>query len=164
MLHHLTALAEKSVNSQGQEVWDLTERSRTCLAFVSWGIWLVTVVASLIFAINWVASGKTDVALCEYLEFIGNFWSGKPIYALNGLQGFHYLPIMLVIGTPLGWVSTPLGRRDLRLLSIAFLPGAFIGWPRRCRPRIPSPRRARSWRQAWSPRTSRWCCSRCRCR
>ena len=95
--------------------------SRAVLTWSSWGIWLVTVIASLIFAINWVASGKTDVALCEYLEFIGNFWSGKPIYVLNGLQGFHYLPIMLVIGTPLGWVSTPLAGAIFGLLSIAFL-------------------------------------------
>lgn len=110
-----------TVGPDGQAIWDFNDRSRAVLTCSTWAIWLVTAIASLIFAINWVASGKTDVALCEYLEFIGNFWSGKPIYALNGLQGFHYLPVMLVIGTPLGWVSTPVAGAIFGLLSIAFL-------------------------------------------
>lgn len=121
MSHHLVAIAEKSVNSQGQEVWDLTERSRTCLAFVSWGIWLASVTGGLIFAINWVASGKTDVALCEYLVFVDHFRAAKPLYVMNGLHGFHYLPVMLVIGTPLGWVSVPVAGAIFGLLSIGFL-------------------------------------------
>ena len=121
MLDLLKRCAVKSVGADGQDLWDFNDTTRAVLTCFSWAIWLVTVIASLIFAINWVASGKTDVALCEYLEFIGNFWAGKPIYALNGLQGFHYLPIMLVIGTPLGWVSTPIAGAIFGLLSIAFL-------------------------------------------
>ena len=121
MLHHLTAIAEKSVNSQGQEVWALNERSRTYLTFANWTIWLASVTGGLIFAINWVASGKTDVALCEYLVFIDNFWAAKPLYIMNGLHGFHYLPVMLVIGTPLGWVSVPVAGAIFGLLSIGFL-------------------------------------------
>jgi Glycosyltransferase family 87 len=121
LLHHLTAIAEKSVNSQGQEVWALNERSRTYLTFANWTIWLASVTGGLIFAINWVASGKTDVALCEYLVFIDNFWAAKPLYIMNGLHGFHYLPVMLVIGTPLGWVSVPVAGAIFGLLSIGFL-------------------------------------------
>lgn len=121
MLHHLKGLAEKSVNAQGQEIWDLNERSRTALTFAGWGIWLAAAAGSLVFAINWVAGGKTDVALCEYLSFIDNFWSGKPLYVMNGLHGFHYLPIMLVIGTPLGWVSVPLAGAIFDLIAIGFL-------------------------------------------
>jgi hypothetical protein len=121
LLHHLTAIADKSVNSQGQEVWALNDRSRTRLTFANWGIWLASVAGALIFAINWVASGKTDVALCEYLVFIDNFWAGRPLYVMNGLHGFHYLPVMLVIGTPLGWVSVAVAGAIFDLLSIAFL-------------------------------------------
>lgn len=121
MPYFLKGLAEKSVNSQGQAVWDLNERSRSYLTFANWGVWLASVGGGLIFAINWVASGKTDVALCEYLVFIENFWSGKPLYVLNGLHGFHYLPIMLVIGTPLSWLSVPVAGAIFGLLSIGFL-------------------------------------------
>ena len=117
----LKRCAVKSVGPDGQEIWDFNDLSRTVLTWATWGMWLAAAAGSLIFAINWVASGKTDVALCEYLEFIGNFWSGKSLYVLNGLQGFHYLPIMLIIGTPLGWVSTPLAGAIFDLLSIAFL-------------------------------------------
>lgn len=99
----------------------LNARSRALLAWTSWGIWLVSVTCGLVYAANWIASGKTDVAICEYLEFIGNFWSGKPLYVMNGLHGFHYLPIMLIIGTPLSWVNTPLAAAIFDLLSIAFL-------------------------------------------
>jgi glycosyl transferase family 87 len=123
LLDLLKRCTVKSAGPDGQDIWDFSDASRAVLTCFSWGIWLVTVIASLIFAINWVASGKTDVALCEYLEFIGNFWAGRPIYLLNELQGFHYLPIMLVIGTPLGWISTPLAGAIFGLLSIAFL-----GW------------------------------------
>ena len=121
MLELLKRCTVKFTGPDGQDIWDFNDASQVVLACFSWAIWLVTVIASLVFAINWVASGKTDVALCEYLEFIGNFWSGKPIYVLNGLQGFHYLPIMLVIGTPLGWMSTPVAGAMFGLLSIAFL-------------------------------------------
>ena len=137
MLDLLKQCTVKSVGPNGQELWDFNDTSRAVLTCFGWGIWLVTVIASLIFAINWVASGKTDVALCEYLEFIGNFWAGKPIYVLNGLQGFHYLPIMLVIGTPLGWVSTPLPARSSACCRSRSWPGASIGWRKRSRPRIP---------------------------
>lgn len=121
LLDLLKRCTVKSVGPDGQEILDFNDASRAVLTWSSWGIWLVAVAASLVFAINWVASGKTDVALCEYLAFIGNFWAGKPIYVLNGLQGFHYLPIMLVIGTPLGWVSTPIAGAIFGLLSIGFL-------------------------------------------
>ncbi len=59
--------------------------------------------------------------MCEYLVFIDNFWAGKPLYVMNGLHGFHYLPVMLVIGTPLGWVSVPVAGAIFGLLSIGFL-------------------------------------------
>src|SRR5205085_8140810 len=93
LLHYLKGLTEQSVNPEGQEFWDLRERPRALLTFANWGIWLASVAGGLIFAINWVAHGKTDVALCEYLVFIENFWSGKPLYVMNGLHGFHYLPV-----------------------------------------------------------------------
>ncbi|MBI5323417.1 glycosyltransferase family 87 protein [Bradyrhizobium sp.] len=121
MLHYFKQYTEKSVNSEGQEVWDLNEPSRARLTFASWGIWLAAVTGGLIYTIIWVASGKTGVAICEYLVFIENFWSSKPLYVLNGLHGFHYLPIMLVIGTPLSWVSIPVAGTIFDLLSIGFL-------------------------------------------
>jgi hypothetical protein len=121
LLHTLKALAEKSVTPEGQEVWDLNERSRILLTFASWGIWLAAVTGGLIYTVNWVAGGKCGVALCEYLLFIENFRAGKPLYVLNGLHGFHYLPIMLIIGTPLSWVSTPMAGAIFGLLSTGFL-------------------------------------------
>ena len=126
MLHTLTALAEKSVNPDGREVWDLNERSRTLLTVVSWGIWLAAVTCGLIYTVNWIAGGKCGVALCEYLLFIENFRAGKPLYVLNGLHGFHYLPVMLIIGTPLDWVSISVAGAIFGVLSTGFL--AYSVW------------------------------------
>ena len=126
MLHYFEALAEKSVSPEGQEVWDLNERSRILLTFASWGIWLAAVTCGLIYTVNWVAGGKCGVALCEYLLFIENFRAGKPLYVLNDLHGFHYLPVMLIIGTPLDWVSKPVAGAIFGALSTGFL--AYSVW------------------------------------
>jgi len=63
---------------------------------------------------------EREIAIYEYLVFIENFWSNSPLYVPESLHGFHYLPIMLIIGTPLSWVNIQLAGGIFGLLSVGF--------------------------------------------
>jgi hypothetical protein len=63
---------------------------------------------------------ENEFAIYEYLEFIGTFWAKSPLYVPESLHGFHYLPIMLIIGTPLSWLDIQLAGAIFGLLSVVF--------------------------------------------
>src|SRR5262249_31752769 len=63
---------------------------------------------------------ENEFAIYEYFEFIGNFWARSPLYVPESLHGFHYLPIMLIIGTPLNWLNIQLAGAIFGLLSVVF--------------------------------------------
>jgi hypothetical protein len=63
---------------------------------------------------------ENEFAIYEYLEFIGSFWAKSPLYVPESLHGFHYLPIMLIIGTPLSWLNIQLAGAIFGLLSVVF--------------------------------------------
>lgn len=60
------------------------------------------------------------IAIYEYLVFMEAFWSKSPLYVPENLHGFHYLPIMLLIGSPLRWVNIQLAGAIFGSLSVAF--------------------------------------------
>ena len=89
------------------------------LACLTWTAWFVGVALTLSSAVRRLAFQR-EFAIYEYLEFIGTFWAKSPLYVPESLHGFHYLPIMLIIGTPLSWVNIQLAGAIFGLLSIVF--------------------------------------------
>jgi alpha-1,2-mannosyltransferase len=91
----------------------------TALACVTWTAWFVCVALILSSAVRRLAV-QQEFAIYEYLQFIGTFWAKSPLYVPESLHGFHYLPIMLIIGTPLSWVNVQLAGAMFGLLSVVF--------------------------------------------
>jgi hypothetical protein len=89
------------------------------LACVTWTAWFVCVALMLSSAVRRLAV-QHEFAIYEYLEFIRTFWAKSPLYVPESLHGFHYLPIMLIIGTPLSWVNIQLAGAIFGALSVAF--------------------------------------------
>lgn len=89
------------------------------LAGLTWAIWFVGAALVLSSAVRRLAV-EHELAIYEYLEFIGNFWAKSPLYVPESLHGFHYLPIMLIIGTPLSWLDIQLAGAIFGLLSVVF--------------------------------------------
>ena len=89
------------------------------LACVTWTAWFVGVALTLSSAVRRLAVQR-EFAIYEYLEFIATFWAKSPLYVPESLHGFHYLPIMLIIGTPLSWVNIQLAGAIFGLLSVVF--------------------------------------------
>ena len=95
----------------------LSDRSLAVLGWIAWVTWFVLVVPKVFSAIREIGSGHT---IEIYFHFIEAFWSGTPLYRPESLFGFHYLPIMLIIGTPLSWVHIQLASAIFGALSIGF--------------------------------------------
>src|SRR5215510_6585204 len=89
------------------------------LAGITWAAWLFGAGLTLSSAVRRLAVER-EFAIYEYLEFIANFWAQSPLYVPESLHGFHYLPIMLVIGTPLSWINIQVAGAIFGLLSVAF--------------------------------------------
>jgi hypothetical protein len=86
---------------------------------MTWAAWLVGTALTLSSAVRRLAVDHV-FAIYEYREFIGNFWAKSPLYVPESLHGFHYLPIMLIIGTPLSWLDIQLAGAIFGLLAVAF--------------------------------------------
>src|SRR5215470_290801 len=89
------------------------------LAGITWVAWLVGTGLTLSSAVRRLAV-EQEFAIYEYLEFIGNFWAQSPLYVPESLHGFHYLPIMLIIGTPLSLINIQLAGGLFGLLAVVF--------------------------------------------
>jgi glycosyl transferase family 87 len=89
------------------------------LACITWTAWFVGVALTLSSAVRRLAVQR-EFAIYEYLEFIATFWAKSPLYVPESLHGFHYLPMMLIIGTPLSWVNIQLAGAIFGLLSVVF--------------------------------------------
>jgi Glycosyltransferase family 87 len=89
------------------------------LASVTWTAWFVCVALILSSAVRRLAV-QQEFAIYEYLQFIGTFWAKSPLYVPENLHGFHYLPIMLIIGSPLRWMNIQLAGAIFGSLSVAF--------------------------------------------
>ena len=89
------------------------------LTGITWAAWLVGIGLTLSSAVRRLAVER-EFAIYEYLEFIANFWAQSPLYVPESLHGFHYLPIMLVIGSPLSWINIQVAGAIFGLLSVLF--------------------------------------------
>lgn len=108
------------------------------LAIVTWTGWAVFIVLRLRQNYrDYSATPPRPSALADYFEFLTTFWNREPLYLPDSLQGFHYLPSMLVIYTPLTWlgdwttVTTVAGVLYAALLTYAVLRLASALWPGR---------------------------------
>jgi Glycosyltransferase family 87 len=103
-----------SINPDGPSDWKLA-----ALAWVTWAAWFIGAALTLSSAVRRLAA-ESEFAIYEYLDFIGNFWAKSPLYVPESLHGFHYLPIMLIIGSPLSWLNIQLAGAIFGLLSVVF--------------------------------------------
>ena len=91
------------------------------IGILAWSVWTIGILITVLNAVRKIeAEGVVHIALGEYLHFIDAFWSGGALYLPDSLVGFHYLPIMLVVFTPLSWISAPLAAGALGLVSAVF--------------------------------------------
>ena len=91
------------------------------IGIFAWSVWTIGILIAILNAVRKIeAEGPVHIALGEYLHFIDAFWLGGALYLPDSLTGFHYLPIMLVVFTPLSWMSAPLAAAALGFLSAVF--------------------------------------------
>lgn len=98
-------------------VWKPGPDGLTALALMTWAVWLTVVVLRLMATTRYLGQPGGVIALHEYLGFIDKFRSETPLYIPGDLHGFHYLPVMLMIGTPLSFVDIQLAGALFGILS-----------------------------------------------
>jgi alpha-1,2-mannosyltransferase len=122
---------------RGRPIWAVDDRAVPALSAALWVVWLafalVPIRARLM---DMIKSGDPAGALVEYLPYIHRFWAGEPIYVVGDLHGFHYLPITLILGTPLTWMSHLAAGAVVGLVSAGLLAASvcYLAWcfdPRR---------------------------------
>ncbi len=97
------------------------EQVFAALAWITWVFWFGAVVVRLWKTVhNLGLPNQQPIAINEYLHFISSFWSGTPLYIPGDLHGFHYFPIMLIIGTPLSWINLQVAGALFGLVSAGF--------------------------------------------
>jgi hypothetical protein len=89
------------------------------MAGLTWAIWFVAAALTLSSVVRRLTV-EHQFAIYEYLTFMEAFWSNSPLYVPENLHGFHYLPIMLIIGSPLRWMNIQLAGAIFGSLSVAF--------------------------------------------
>jgi hypothetical protein len=109
----------------------------SALACVTWTAWFICVALILSSAVRRLAV-QQEFAIYEYLEFIGTFWAKSPLYVPESLHGFHYLPIMLIFGTPLSWVNVQLAGAIFGLLSVVFFSFSVVRLAQQIAPNYPT--------------------------
>lgn len=103
------------------------------LTFILWAIYFVGICIAV--AVQPRDRTVTDV----YRTAVDNFWSSKPLYRLEDLHGFLYLPHTAVSFTPLAWPPFLLGEWLWRLVGMAALfRGVYLLWSRFVLPEVPA--------------------------
>lgn len=126
-----------SIASDNASGLALSNRSLAVLAWIGWATWLVLVVHMLFSATSRLGAGHA-AAIAEYRQFIEAFWSNAPLYIPESLHGFHYLPIMLIIGTPLTWMDIQPAGAIFGALSIGFFSFSVYRLAQQLTPSSPS--------------------------
>jgi hypothetical protein len=96
-------------------------RGLATIVCLTWTFWFVAAAIRLSKTVYSLGLPEEQpIAINEYLDFINRFWSGTPLYIPGDLHGFHYFPIMLIIGTPLSWMNLQVAGGLFGLVSAGF--------------------------------------------
>lgn len=102
------------------------------LTFILWTIYFVGICIAV--ALQPKERTVTDV----YRTAVGNYWSSKPLYLMDTLHGFLYMPHTAVSFTPVTWPPFLLGEWLWRLVGMAaLLRGVYLLWSRFVIPEAP---------------------------
>ncbi len=102
----------------------MSGRAQIILTWIAWTVWTVVVTLKIFSTVGKIPT--TMSTLYQYVDFINTFWAKQPLYIPNDLRGFHYLPIMLILGTPLTWVKIQVAGAIFELFSVGFF--TFSVW------------------------------------
>jgi hypothetical protein len=104
------------------------EHGQRLFVAASWTIWVVFVAIRLRGTAAALAARPSDLfPVFVYVDFVDRFWAGLPVYLPESLTGFHYLPVSLLLFTPLSWTDLPLAGVAFGVVAaLAFTAGVHV--------------------------------------